>query len=46
MDDRAAMDDGDANDPPRKSGGPKCCDAQHDFFDDVVGCYSRLEEST
>jgi hypothetical protein len=28
MDDRAAMDDGDVNDPLRKSGAPKCCDAQ------------------
>jgi hypothetical protein len=30
-------------DPLRKSGGPKCCDAQHGFFNDVVGCYPRLE---
>jgi hypothetical protein len=27
----------DANDPLRKSGGQKCCNAQHGFFDDVVG---------
>jgi hypothetical protein len=33
-------------DPLRKSGGPKCCDAQHGFFNDVVGCFPRLEEST
>jgi hypothetical protein len=24
-------------DPLRKSGGQKCCNAQHGFFDDVVG---------
>jgi hypothetical protein len=35
----------DVNDPLRKSGGPKCCDAQHGFFDDVVRCYPRPEES-
>jgi hypothetical protein len=33
-------------DPLRKSGGPKCCDAQRGFFNDVVGCYPRLEEIT
>jgi len=26
-----------AYDPLRKSGGPKCCDAQHGFFNGVVG---------
>jgi hypothetical protein len=31
--------------PLRKLGGPKCCDAQHGFFGDVVGCYPRLEET-
>ena len=36
----------DSIDPLRKSGGRKCCDAQHGFFNDVVGCYPRLEEST
>jgi len=30
-------------DPLRKSGGPKCCDAQHGFFDDVVGYVPRTE---
>jgi len=25
-------------DPLRKSDGPKCCDAQHSFFNDMVGC--------
>jgi hypothetical protein len=33
-------------DPLRKSGGPKCCDAQRGFFNDVVGCYPRPEEIT
>jgi hypothetical protein len=33
-------------DPLRKSGGPKCCDAQHGFFNNVVGCDPRLEGST
>jgi len=43
----AMLQRGNANyDPLRKSGGPKCCDAQHGFFDDVVGCYPRLEECT
>jgi hypothetical protein len=32
-------------DPLRKLGGPKCCDEQHGFFNDVVGCYPRLEAS-
>src|ERR1700730_18588809 len=36
----------DAYDPLRKSGGPKCCDAQHSFFNDVVGCDPLLEGST
>jgi hypothetical protein len=31
-------------DPLRKSGGLKCCDAQHGFFDNVVGCDPRTEE--
>jgi hypothetical protein len=35
-----------SQDPLRKSGGPKCCDAQHGFFNDVVGCDPRLEGST
>jgi len=26
-----------SQDPLRKSGGQKCCNAQHGFFDDVVG---------
>jgi hypothetical protein len=33
-------------DPIRKSGGPKCCDAQYGLFNDVVGCDPWLEEST
>jgi hypothetical protein len=36
-----------AYDPLRKSGGPKCCDAQRGFFfHDVVGCNPRIEGST
>ena len=34
------------SDPLRKSGEPKCCDAQHGFFNGVVGCDPRLEGST
>jgi hypothetical protein len=33
-------------DPLRKSGGPKCCDAQHGVSKDMVGCHPRLEAST
>jgi hypothetical protein len=36
----------DEDDPLRKSGRPKCCDAQHGFFNDVVGCYPGLRENT
>ena len=32
-----------ANDPLRKSGGPKCCDAQNGLSNDVVGCDPRFE---
>ena len=28
------------HDPLRKSGRPKCCDVQYDFFNDVVECGS------
>jgi hypothetical protein len=33
----------DANDPLRKSVGPKCCDAQHGFW--MLGCNPRAEGS-
>jgi hypothetical protein len=36
----------DEDDPLPKSGRPKCCDAQHGFFNDVVGCYPGLRENT
>src|SRR6266849_462022 len=36
----------DAFDPVRKSGGPKCCECTTRFFNDVVGCYPRHQEST
>jgi hypothetical protein len=35
-----------AFDPLRKWGRPKCCDAQDDRFNDVVGCYPQLEGRT
>jgi hypothetical protein len=34
------------NDPSPTSAAKICCDAQHGFFEDVVGCDPRLEEST
>jgi hypothetical protein len=37
----------DENDPNRKSGGPKCCDAQHGIlYDDVVGSDPRTKGTT
>src|SRR5262249_1430659 len=33
------------NDPLRKSGGPKCCNAQQRLFHDVVGCDPRPERN-
>ena len=43
---RSARAGHDANDPLRKSGEPKCCDAQHGVSKDMVGCDPRLEGST
>jgi polar amino acid transport system substrate-binding protein len=34
------------SDPERKSGRQNCRDAQHDFFNNVVGCHPRPEGST
>src|SRR5258708_32074857 len=33
------------SDPLRKFGGPKCCDAQHVFSNDVEGCDTRRRKA-
>jgi hypothetical protein len=47
MDDRAATDDGDVNDPIATSAPQFCCDAQRGIsYSGVVGCNAMVENST
>ena len=47
MGDRAAMDDGDVNDPSETLAAEICCDAQRGiFYNDVVGSDPRTKGST